>query len=417
MVHKKKFFPLLKFFTGLLFSVLFLFFFTAYCEVFAVEMKQSSLYDEYISYEYYKVILVRCGLSENTDYSGDLAKEYAKINAINNWISSWNDRYVKKANINTLVFYKQHNGSNLCWILQSNYDEPSFRPYLNASVSTSYGSGYGSWSYFGNWNYNNDGSIKGVSYNSATQYYMNPSTNAINSTSGSTSATVDWIISGDSEGRPIIILPYGVYIDTIHNLESDKWIYNQIYYNLGTNYYGYTQYFCSFGYPLTTDTDIPDITPTPTGTSTPVPTGGGSTDLSETNQKLDNIENALTNTPSGDDFISVSSGDMLSALDLPAIEDPTANFWLSITDGLTTALTCPNNTSIEIPFIGASFTANSSDFELPDGDLKRLIRMACVVGFVIIEYKLIRKIIAYFSSGVFKQIFNAYSRMDISDLF
>lgn len=117
----------------------------------------------------------------------------------------------------------------------------------------------------------------------------------------------------------------------------------------------------------------PTPIPTPTDTVTPTTVPTGSTDLTETNNKIDQVNESinnlseqlsgdhqqtietLTNVPSGDDFQDISSGDIINNLGLATYDEPYSSVWSGLIDGLSTALTCTELEYITINFLGHDY--------------------------------------------------------------
>lgn len=144
----------------------------------------------------------------------------------------------------------------------------------------------------------------------------------------------------------------------------------------------------------------------------------GSTDLTQTNQLIGQINETLTEVPTSGDFTNISSGDIMGSLDFEGMADPYDNFWVTVFNGLQTSLTCTEKNSVDLDFLGKTYTLYVSDFNFnyPTG-IRWLLTISCSVGIIFAELKLWRKISIMISSGQIMKVADNFARNDISDVF
>lgn len=209
-----------------------------------------------------------------------------------------------------------------------------------------------------------------------------------------------------------------------------------------TQSYGYNWYFLNHTVNVEvapTPTPVPSVTPRPSGDysqqldnieytlletkdelhNTRVDINQGFDDLqSQMSGDTQKIIDSITTVPSGDDFDSLTSGDILSSLDFEETQDPYENFWANFTSGLSSALTCDNNTTFDIELFGETITIYPDDwiidYPLP---IRTILTISSTIGIVFAELKMWRRLIILINTGNLMSIAQGYSKNDITDLF
>ena len=272
---------------------------------------------------------------------------------------------------------------------------------------------------FINWNYDSNNNITGVTVNNTAQphwtFYRNNNSFAYSTSIDTNNIQAGIIDINASNSGDIIAVSTssGLFLDNRRVLDNHPVI---LYSRTLTGGYGY--YFWG-NFLFLEDYNSGDIELTPT----PTPGGGdgGSTDLTETNGLLSTIISDLNKTPSGDDFIMPASGEIIDSAVYHGwesnIEVGNAQaFWSLITTQLGVVMT-NDIRYIPFEFLGKTYTLDNRAFVVTDEFFANFLRIISSTLFAIMQYKIIRKLLNMFSSGVFGQIMRAYSRVDISDLF
>ena len=355
--------------------------------------------------------------------SGDIARAFST--SFNRWFN--NASYNYDINLNNLLFMwgiPTFNSSSFyanTYLTINIYSQGSIYvtdvpPYLSQFDDSNHW-GNGRWTKWNSWNYDSNNNISGVNTSSTTNttsnIWMLTTTNCTqesNLQSNSTYTPYGAVGYRENFSQRIyttIWAPLSVSGDFTH--------YHDICYHKNSNpqFYGADSLYYHIDIVVDNSTPIPTPTPVPTGS-------GGSSDLTNIENSLTNIENSLTYTPSGDDFQFFNSGDLVNVVGINIDEDENVgrmnNFWFEMTNGLITALT--NDVRyISFQFNNKTVTFDNQAYNISIVDLKNFVRLITIVGFVVAEYKTLRKLANMFKSGIFSQIFNMYSRIDISDFF
>lgn len=220
------------------------------------------------------------------------------INTVTQTFNRWSRLYNQTSTYskNNILFFKQYNYSNsLAWTL-SNATVGDL-PYLYLGNSNNYAlrdtTTYAQISFnsFNGWLTNSSGEITGASTGAIPSWYIQLSSPSSYSQMNTTNTGISMYSSGTTNtGFTISLTPGGnSYMITIPNLVALTQTY--IVYSYTANY-GRDTYFLG-NYLILTD-ETSSTTPTPTPTTTGEGGGsGGSTDLTQTNQKIDDVKNEI----------------------------------------------------------------------------------------------------------------------------
>ena len=152
------------------------------------------------------------------------------------------------------------------------------------------------------------------------------------------------------------------------------------------------------------------VAPTPT----PATSGeSGEIDLTETNSLLGGIIESLTSEVSSGDFPTYTSGEIVDSIGLPAIDDVTDNFWWALMNGLRVALLSESGEVYTTYFHEEPFVLNARSF-IPPLNLKEFFFIGFLLGYVLTEYKLVRRIVIKWQAGEFYEVSRFFYHQDIS---
>lgn len=343
------------------------------------------------------------------------------------------------------------NNINLLNCIFFNYNSKLYVTLGNGSVGNDYPqiavfylSGSINLREFTGWIYSGD-SITGANYQALTNVYQI----AENITAKVTNASVpSW--SGQSPplsdlddpyigvSNAVVIFPtYAVASWQTHSLYAWRF-YNQ-YVTLST---------------WVTPTPIP----TPTETVTPTSTPSGNTDLTETNNKIDNVnqsvnqvgENivnqisgdtnkiieqisgdnqkiveALTEEPNSGEWVvpigvnasgEIDTDDIYDMLGIVQIAEPMQSLWGTLIDSMNTMLTCDNPPDLRINFLGSSFDIPVLNINYPQ-QLAEFLELIQVFVTVLVSAKFWRRIYIVLSSGGALEAAHLFDNFDWSNYF
>lgn len=371
----------------------------------------TSIQDPELTLEEFKAVLNEL---EFTQISGDTNIQNMK-ETYNRWVRVMlTSGY--EFQLSNIVFYKSSTQNTLYWTL--NNGTVGNLPYLYLS-NNSNGTGTIQATlpniYLGNflnWTYNNSGDITGANSSNLTYYYI-PTSNFFSTYQGTGRPNV-YTSNENSINNNEIYLKYAVTffkpLSSVYARQSQ---------------YGPKTYFLS--HILDLDRTInPTITPTPTTTPTQSGGEGENVDLTQTNQKIDDVKNAVDNIKNSVDTVNQSVeevGGKIDTLDTTItdtfdsdtnnidttdisleteqyeIDDPTENFFTWLLEQIQNVLTTNEISTITVEIFDDTFTIRSDFFVIDDGVLKTFLvaYYTFIVGYFTI--KDIRKIVENFKNG------------------
>lgn len=373
MVLKKKFLGGLKLLLLLLFMLLFV---SSYTVCRAED-------ERYIQLSISQVQSIVTELNMGNYYSGDYL--YSWQNTFNQWMRTQEAQTDFDWTNYNILFYVGSGHQFISWtpVLrqsgQSSINPDLYIETLNSNSTVLYIRG------FNGWNRDANNNITGTNYKSYYRYYIqNNNVNQVNYTIVSATNYTNLVIPTNSiDITRNSVGEYDCFIDRILLWEPHQFK-GQVQRIAGRNTdipTGYSYFW------LTHSLGTGSGDPVPTSTPTPVPTGGGGfTDLTETNNligevkdSIDDLEDTLTAVPSGDDFGTVTSGDIIDSLGFQLMEDPYDNFWYFFVTNLRIAL-LDSVRVYEIDFLGNHYYIDLDEIGFPiDNRVKASFRLFSVL--------------------------------------
>lgn len=366
-------------------------------------------------------------------FSGDV------ISGITETFNRWSRLYaqIEGFSAQNILFFRPQYQDRIGWTLVNGTAGTFPYGYLNSdnrydSIINNQAYSYIYLAAFTNWTLNNSGEPTGTVRGNLAYWYISLSAPATyNQVSGVVQA---YNYDSNNQTMQVTVGPstggsaYAIYVPGLVALSQTHVIY------ANTQLYGRNSYFLSNYLSLHNSGEAPPApTPTPGGGGGDSP-GGGSLDLTETNGKIDDVKEevtqqgeAIVNQLSGDkaeiiesqqqsteaitgsiddafdpDTSKIDSGDIdLSINDFEIDEqtDPTSNFFTWLLEQIQDILTTDGDETLEFDFLDEHYILNSSDFSGPEGALKTFLvaYFTFAVGFLTALD--IRKIIEQFKNG------------------
>lgn len=282
---------------------------------------------------------------------------------------------------------------------------------------------------FDSWTYSGD-TINGANYSGLTIYWLsgNTYTTSNNATSVNFTNYSGTIISSNSQPNVDIstVLATWGYCSVASSINNEIGSYNWRFLSNKVQFSNW-------------------VTPTPTPTSTPSPTptpsNGGNTDLSTTNDKIDEVKDSVNNVNNSIDNLSsqisgetqeivdtltsvpdlsgetVESGEIIDALNFNFSGDPYENFWLTLTNGLYDCLTYDQRT-INFTFLNHTYLIDL-DETLPHypESIEALLTIICIYYFCFLILKYIKHMMHLIQSGNMDTLLEMNEETGIIDIF